>query len=323
MTVALAMKTKRSDRHFCNPNELIVKEELRGRHMPPTDEQIMQLAVSLLTEGQQQPINARRNENNEAVVVSGFTRTAAARLIRHGFTYDGQEYKDENFLIQFIIQDCNDEEAFRRNIVENSHRNQTSPIDDAHNQRKLRENYGMSDAEIARLFRYAPAKVANYKRLLMLSREEQVLVHEGKLGVSAALDLLDVEAEKRQEIVAQATTDSGKVNGAMIREQVRDTILNDDNKAEIEAETDGFLPGQPEVEAETEVETEPQKPEQKRVPTKTRSMREVKKALESIIDNENTSAEVRDFCKTLMKFCNGSVQVRSLENALNKIAKAA
>jgi hypothetical protein len=34
------------------------------------------------------------------------------------------------------------------------------------------------------------AKVANYKRLLMLSREEQVLVHEGKLGVSAALDLL-------------------------------------------------------------------------------------------------------------------------------------
>ncbi len=320
MTVALAIQTKRSDRHFANPNDLIVKEDLRGRYMPPTDEQIMQLAVSLLSEGQQQPINTRRDENNGVVVVSGFTRTAAARLIRHGFTYDGQEYKDENFLIQFVIQDCNDEEAFRRNIVENSHRNQTSPIDDAHNQRKLRENYGMSDAEIARLFRYAPAKVANYKRLLMLSREEQMLVHEGKLAVSAALDLLDVGAEKRQEIVSQATTDSGKVNGAMIREQVRDTILNDDEKiTETEVETEeanDFLPEpqQPQVPTNTGL---------KRVPTKTRSIREVKKALESIIENEDTSAEVRDFCKVLMKFCNGSVQIRSLENALNKIAKAA
>ncbi len=313
MATTLAIQTKRSDRHFANPNDLIVKEELRGRHLPPTDDKIIELAVSMLLEGQQQPINTRRNEKNEVIVVSGFTRTSAARLIRQGFTHEGQEYKDENFLLQFIIQDCNDEEAFRRNIVENSHRNQTSPIDDAHNQRRLRDSYGMNDAEISRLYRSNPATVGQYKKLLMLSKEEQQLVHNGQLAVSAALDLLDVDSEKRQEIVVNATNESGKVNGSVIREQVRDAILNDDNKEE------SFLP-----ETDTVVIPTQTAPERTpKTPTKGRSMKEVKKALTDIIEAEDTTEEVRDFCKTFMKFIKGSVQMRSLENALNKIAKAA
>ena len=319
MATTLAIQTKRSDRHFANPNDLIVKEELRGRHLPPTNEQIMQLAVSMLSEGQLQPVTCRRNEKNEVVVVAGFTRVAAACLIRQGFSYDEQEYKDENFLVQFITQDCNEEEAFRRNIVENSHRNQTSPIDDAHNQRKLRETYGMNDAEIARLFRVAPAKVGNFKRLLMLSKEEQTLVHEGKLPVSAALDLLDVSAEQRQTIVAEAMTETGKINGTVVRQQVRDTILNDDSSEiespENEDENDSLLP-------DTLGNQNPEQPP-KRIPSKTRSMKELKKAIQFIIDNENTSEDVRNFCKVLMKYCNGTVKDRSLENALNKMAKAA
>jgi ParB-like chromosome segregation protein Spo0J len=36
----------------------------------------------------------------------------------------------------------NDEEAFRRDVVENRERAETSPVDDAHNQRRLREDFG-------------------------------------------------------------------------------------------------------------------------------------------------------------------------------------
>ena len=315
MAVKLPIESRRTDLHFVNPDDLYVKEELRGRCTPPTDEQIMNMAISLHDHGQIQPILARR-DGEKVAVVAGFTRVAASRLLRKGFTFENREYKDELFLIKVSVADCNEEEAFRRNIVENCQRKQTSPVDDAFNQRKLRESYGMSDMEIAALYSCTSAKVGQYRKLLNLSSEEQSLVHEGKMAVSAAIDLLDVDQEKRQEIIEAARKENGKVNGSLIREQIR-SVINDDQEDTVQEEPiapqGSENPQTPEVPVRNK--------SLKIVKSKSRSMKEVKNFLTSMLENDDES--VQKFCKTFLKFIQGSVSSKSVENALKKLKEAA
>lgn len=236
-TIVAGDDAKRGDQWFVDPYKVIVKEELRGRFKPPTEQQIIELAVSMMDNGQQQAVQVRKLKSNEIQLNLGFTRTAAARLIRAGFTdLEGVFRQDENFKLKVVVSDANDEQAFRNNIVENAHRNQTSPIDDAHNQHRLRERYGMEDGDITKLYRYGdPNKVARLRRLLQLPRPLQDRVHEyavteGKSGlpVAAALDLLDLPEAKQAEAIAKATKDSGLVVAAAIKAQVRDHHLSDD-----------------------------------------------------------------------------------------------
>lgn len=305
VTLNVGEDKRRGDTYFVNPFDVIVKDELRGRHIPPTPEQIVERAVSMLTHGQLQPVQCRKDSEHRPVVILGFTRTAAARLIREGFEHDGQTYKDENFLLQLSLVDCNDEEAFTKNIVENAHRNETTPIDDAHNQRRLREMYAKTDAEIARTYGYGSSnRVMQYKRLLGLSREEQLLVHEGKLSVSAALDLLDAPADQRAEFLASATKDNGKIDGSALRDVVREHILSDGPDGESNARVVAPV-------ADGPVEETKFKP---------RSMKQVKAALQDFIDAEDTSEEIKAFCKTMLAFIAGRKGTRALSNALDNIA---
>jgi len=297
-----ATDIKRGDRYFVDPFQVVVKEELRGRHVIPDLDDIARLAVSMLTDGQLQAVVCRRDEQNRPVLVAGFTRTAACRLIRTGFQFEGQDYHDPEFRLQFTLTDCNDAEAFRRNIVENCHRNATTPIDDAHNQRRLRDAYGLNDSEIAKLYEVSPNKVCQYKKLLSLSSDEQTLVHIGQLSVATALNLLEVPAEDRAVIVANATTDSGKVSGAVVRESVRNNILNDNS------DPLGLSDGTPTVAPEPS----------KLIP---RSMKEVKSWLSSTVDDENTTTEIKNFCEVFLKYIEGRKTTKQLENALKKIEK--
>ena len=255
---------KRGDVFLVNPFEIEVKEDLRGRCTPPCEESVKDLAVSMLDYGQLQPVVARRVENHRLLLTAGFTRNAAARLIRTGFSHvdeagQSQDYKDEEFRLKVTVSDCNDEEAFVRNVVENAHRKQTSPMDDAINQDKMRDRYGMTDVEIAKVYGWkSSVKVGRLHKLLQLEKDERALVHDGKMGVQGAIDLLDLPADQRKAAVEAATNDKGKVSGAKIVDAIRDSqlagqddaplnldpndpfaqVLNDDGKAPANDEAD-------------------------------------------------------------------------------------
>lgn len=229
-----AGEVRRGDLWFVDPFQIIVKEELRGRHTPPTEDAIIDMAVSMMENGQQQPVQCRRLPDKRLQLSLGFTRTAAARLIRTGFTDpDGQERKDEEHMLQVKIADANDQQAFVNNVVENAHRNQTSPIDDAHNQHRLRETYGYTDARITKLYRYRDEnKAGRLRRLLSLPEEVQRMVHGGTMPVKAALELLDLPDDKRDGAIKAATNESGQVVAAKVTRQVRDHILSDQDGQE-------------------------------------------------------------------------------------------
>jgi ParB-like chromosome segregation protein Spo0J len=129
----------RSDLFGVDPYDIDVQEEFRGRHIPPAEEAIVEMAESLLEQGQIQPVLARKIEGGRIRLTVGFTRCAAARLIRDGFIgSDGQSHQDKEFKLQVKIIECNDERALLLNIRENNDRGGTSEIDDAHNQETLR-----------------------------------------------------------------------------------------------------------------------------------------------------------------------------------------
>lgn len=221
---------KRADMFIVDPFEIDVQEALRGRYKPPTEEDVIDLALSIIQGGQRQPVESRKTVGNRLILVMGFTRMAAIRLICEGFEYEGTRYHDPNFRIKTLVVICDESEAVKRNVVENRHRLETSPMDDAFNMGRLEDRYGYSDAEIATLYRLSVAQVQRLKQLVRLPEEMRDKVHTRVLSVDSALTLEQVPEPKRAAIVEAATTTNGKISGAEVKKQVRDHILSDDSK---------------------------------------------------------------------------------------------
>jgi hypothetical protein len=291
---------RRGDLFFVDPFQVIVQEELRGRRFPPTSEQIVEMAMSIFDNGQRQAIECRRVEDSRLQSTAGFTRINAIRLIREGFTgTDGVHRQDAEFKVQVKIVDCNDETALRNNIVENAHRNETSDIDDAHNQNTLRERYGYDDTKIATLYQYKSAvKVGRLRKLLQLSVDEQLLVHTGVLGTQAALDALELPVEKRTEIFSTLSVD-GKINGSVVADQVREHILSDNNKSVENADS-------PEVETGKKY--------------KARTVRNIRQFFETLKESDNPA--MSRFANDALRWVSGKTTDKAMTNALNRLNAA-
>jgi ParB-like chromosome segregation protein Spo0J len=182
----------RADLFSILPDNIVVNEADNGRAVPHSPEEIEALAHSILTYGQQQPVVVRRVADRKVALVSGYV-------------------------------DCNPEEAFVRNIVENNERAATTPVDDAHNQRRLREEFGWSEQRIADFYKRSVAYISQLRKNLQLSQPIQQAVVSGKMAVSTAIDLVELPEAARQEAVAEATDRvTGRVESEVIRKKVRD-----------------------------------------------------------------------------------------------------
>lgn len=308
LSVFSSEPVKRSDILSVSPNDVVVKEELRGRKFRPSDEDIIEMAMSIFDHGQRQPIEVRRQtigENkNMLVTTSGFTRTAAVRLIREGFTgTDDQFRQDAEYMLKVMVVDCDDKKAFLNNIIENAHRNGTSDIDNAHNQQELREKYGYSDADIARLYQYKQQnKVGILRKLLQLTEDEQKLVHLGLMPVSTAVELLALPAEERAALIAtiQDGDATQKIRGSVVVEAIRNKVLADTDE---------------DAASKTAVAVDPSK-------FKPRSMAAVKKFFDKQIEGEGTDPAIVRFSKDFLKYLAGKTTDKAFTNALQRLLEA-
>lgn len=341
-----AGEVKRGDFFFVDPFQIMADEKFRGRWKPPTEEAIIEMAESLLNHGQQQPIQCRKiKPENKLQVCFGFTRTAAGRLIKTGFTdSEGNFRQDENFTLKVTTTTANDDDAFINNIIENAMRNETSPIDDAYNHKRLREQLGKTNAEIAKLYRCDVAKVSRYEDLLLLEARFQELVHNKILSVSGGLDLLNVPSDQRDAVVAKAmNVETGKINGAQIMSQVRDFHLRDHGhehigtpepaKVAAESNSKGTTVELTATATNDAVVTPPRRAsskeavESKESPApnsegpkvcKPLTLREIKTFFEEQKGCENT--DIQEFCNTLLLFMAGRRAKITMIKALRTLA---
>ena len=191
----LAGDVGRADLFFIDPKEIVVNETLNGRWEPHDDDAVASLVKSFEDEGGQlQPVQVRRLPDKRVQLVMGYRRYKAS--VKYN-----ELHPDDPMKLKCIVVEINDEDALRRNIVENRERKQTTPMDDAFTQRRLRENYGWNDSRIAEFYRCTPPYVGTLKKLLSLPNEVQKMVHFRTLSVEAAIALADLPSEEQRQVL--------------------------------------------------------------------------------------------------------------------------
>jgi ParB/RepB/Spo0J family partition protein len=96
---------------------------------------------------------------------------------------------------QFLVRDGGGD-PFMESVVENMHRENLNPIEEAITLKRLRDEYKLTYAEIERKTGFTPASVINKIELLELPEEIQDMVRQGRLPQVGALNLNQFKGER-------------------------------------------------------------------------------------------------------------------------------
>lgn len=288
--------SRRGEFFFVAPHDIHVDttSASRGRKYNPTPEQVAALAASMTDPavGQQNAIVCRKGPDKKLYVVSGYTRLEAGHLIAQS---------DPEFRLKVTVATCSEKESALRNIAENALRSRTSVIDDAHNQRRLMETYGMTHEEVMTAYQYTDKKkIGRLARLMELPEKAQLLIHNDLLTIESALDILDIPTAEGQrealQVVYDATGSGKKIKGSKVRNLAREMMADD-------ADTDG---------GEEEVATKPAK-----TPTKSRRMVDINSFLEELMTDDNEQFHV--FANAMQTWIKGKKTNRWMMSELRKV----
>lgn len=173
------------------------------------DEQgLVELAASIREVGLLQPVLVRPAVDGRYELVAGERRLRAARLA--GLTE-----------LPALVRRTADDRLLTEALVENLHRTNLDPLEEAAAYRQLLDDLGMThDGLAARLGRSRSA-ISNALRLLGLPATVQHLLRTGALSAGHARALLALPSPVRQERVAQRVVDeelSVRATEALVRE---------------------------------------------------------------------------------------------------------
>lgn len=229
---------KRDSVYFIAPEDIIAEQGQNGRWMPHTEDAVRRRCESYEREGQITPVTVRKDHEGKPKLVLGFCRHAAAMLYN-------KRHPDSPMKLKCVHATLNDEEAFKKNVIENQEVERTTPVDDAFNMRRFREDYGWSDKQIAEFYGVSSSYVSQLNKLLTLPKETILLVHTKLLTLGAALDLAGLSREDQAEVLEAAKTNhvvagedtpdvlangNGRLKSSKVRAAVRDKAIDKGKK---------------------------------------------------------------------------------------------
>ena len=157
-----------------------------------SSEDLTELAASIREQGLLQPILIRRHPSRPGKfqIIAGERRWRAARMA--GLA-----------TLPSFLRDLPDTAASAAALVENLQRQDLNPIEEAEGFKRLVDNFGLTQDELARTIGKSRSHVANTLRLLHLPEETITLVREGLLSAGHARAALACEnpAEAAQTMV--------------------------------------------------------------------------------------------------------------------------
>jgi ParB family transcriptional regulator, chromosome partitioning protein len=153
------------------------------------DELLEELKTSISEVGFLQPIVVRELGADKYELVMGERRWRAAQSI-------GREF------IPAIIRDTRDDAMLRDALLENIHRAQLNPLEEAAAYQQLLEEFGATHEELAKRIGRSRPQISNTIRLLNLPAPVQRRVAAGVLSAGHARALLGLEGATAQEELA-------------------------------------------------------------------------------------------------------------------------
>jgi ParB family chromosome partitioning protein len=151
---------------------------------------LTQLAESIRTKGVIQPIYVRKVRGSKYEIVAGERRWHAAKMAG---------LKN----IPCIVGDVPDNTALAIALIENLHREDLNPIDQAVAIRRLVDEFAMTHQQIADTIGKSRATVTNLLRLLELPSNVREMVTEGELDMGHARALLALPGDAREPVAEQ------------------------------------------------------------------------------------------------------------------------
>jgi ParB family chromosome partitioning protein len=154
------------------------------------EEALTGLTASIRELGVLQPILVRRIADDRYELVAGERRWRASK--RAGLQ-----------LMPVIVREVTDALSLQQALVENLHRDDLNPLEEAAAYQQLIEDFGLTQEEVAQRVGKSRSSVANLLRLFQLPPSVQKFVAEGKLSAGHAKVLLSTPDRAFQEELAR------------------------------------------------------------------------------------------------------------------------
>ena len=154
------------------------------------EEQLAELAASIVANGVVQPILVRPQANGRYQLIAGERRWLASKRA-------GKE------TIPAILRQVSDEQAMEITIVENLQRADLNPMEQARAFDRLSREFHMTQEQMATRTGKDRASVSNFLRLLRLPASVQTRVESGELSFGHARTLLSLDGVEEIEKAAQ------------------------------------------------------------------------------------------------------------------------
>lgn len=112
-------------------------------------------------------------------------------------------------MVPVIIRDVKEHEKLEIAIIENVQRANLNPVEEALSYRKLMEEFGYSQDQVAEAVGKSRSLVSNKIRLLALSTEIKRAIRDGRITEGHAKAILALDDEAKQQILFQQILSSG------------------------------------------------------------------------------------------------------------------
>jgi ParB family chromosome partitioning protein len=160
------------------------------------EEALAELADSIRAVGLLQPVVVRKVESGRYEIVMGERRWRACQLADLEF-------------VPAIVRETSDTDLLRDALIENLHREQLNPLEEAAAYQQLLDDFSATHEELARRVGRSRPHISNTIRLLNLPAPVQKRVAAGVLSAGHARALLSVEDSALQEHLAHRIVAEG------------------------------------------------------------------------------------------------------------------
>ncbi len=161
----------------------------RGRYQPRRDiepQALEELSNSIRAQGVMQPIVVRPIDSDRYEIIAGERRWRASQMA------DLTE-------IPAIVKDVPDEAAIAMALIENIQRENLNPIEEAISLQRLKDEFELSQQEVADAIGKSRSTVTNLLRLINLTDEVKKMLEYGDLEMGHARALLSLEDDQQIE----------------------------------------------------------------------------------------------------------------------------
>ena len=176
--------------------ELPVDQILRGRYQPRrhfSEESLQELAASIRAQGLMQPVVVRPRPQGGFELIAGERRWRAAQLA-------GLER------IPVVIKEVNDERASAMALIENIQREDLNPLEEAFALQRLRDEFELTQQQVADAVGKSRVAVTNLLRLLNLAPAVREMLERGAIEMGHARALLSLDATEQERLANDIAT---------------------------------------------------------------------------------------------------------------------